>query len=136
MTVTAAQRQTVHQRAGGCCEYCRLQETDETSPFHIDHIVPIKHRGTDELDNLCLACYQCNAFKGPNMAAADSVTGAATFLFNPRTQSWQDHFRVNPDATLTGITPEGRVTIEVMSINEEARVQYRQEAMGIGEYPC
>jgi hypothetical protein len=98
--------------------------------------VPVKHRGTDDLDNLCLSCFQCNSFKGSNLAAADPVTGAATFLFDPRKQAWDDHFEINPDATLSGKTPEGRVTIEVMKINDERRVQYRQFAMSINEYPC
>jgi hypothetical protein len=136
MSVTAAQRKAVIERAGGCCEYCRLGETDAVPSFQIEHIVPVKHRGTDDLDNLCLSCYQCNAFKGPNMAAADPITGTATFLFNPRKQKWDDHFQLNPDATLTGMTPEGRVTIEVMRINDEKRVAYRQLAMMMGEYPC
>lgn len=136
MSITSAQRQAVLERARGCCEYCRLAETDAASPFHVDHIVPVKHRGADDLDNLCWACYQCNGFKGSNMAAADPITGKATFLFNPRKQNWDDHFRVNPDATITGITPEGRVTIDVMRINDEARVQYRQDALAMGEYPC
>ena len=136
MSITAAQRRMVIQRAGGCCEYCRLAATDELAPFHVDHIVPRKHHGTDELNNLCLACYMCNLFKGSNLAAADPVTGAATFLFNPRTQTWKDHFEVNPDATLTGKTPEGRVTIDVMRMNEDPQAQYRQLAMNLDEYPC
>lgn len=109
MSITAAQRRAVILRAGGCCEYCRLTEIDDIAPFHIDHIIPLKHDGTDDLDNLCLACYMCNLSKGPNMAAADPRTGAATFLFNPRTQIWDDHFEINPDATLTGKTGSGRM---------------------------
>jgi hypothetical protein len=126
----------VTARAGGCCEYCRLTANDETAPFQIDHIVPVKHGGTDALDNLCLACYQCNAFKGPNAAAADPLTQAPAFRFNPRMQEWDAHFRIEPDATLTGTTPEGRVTIAVLRINDEARVYYRQIATRAGEYPC
>lgn len=136
MSVTPARRQAVIQRAGGCCEYCRLMQTDNTSPFHVDHILPIKHRGTDDMDNLCLSCFQCNSFKGSNSAAADPLTGEAAFLFHPRQQAWDEHFQINEDATLSGKTPEGRVTIEVMRINDERRVQYRQFAMNIDEYPC
>ncbi len=136
MSITAAQRRAVIQRAGDCCEYCRLTEIDELAPFHVDHIVPRKNNGTDDLDNLCLACYMCNLFKGSNMAAADPLTGAAAFLFNPRTQIWDDHFTINPDAALTGKTPEGRVTINVMRMNAESQVQYRQFTMRTGEYPC
>lgn len=136
MSITSAQRQAVKQRAGGCCEYCRLKEIDEIPAFHIDHIIPVKHHGTDDLDNLALSCYQCNAFKGSNLAASDPSTGNATFLFNPRRQNWDDHFQLNPDAILIGKTPEGRVTVDVMRMNDEPRVQYRHFAMSIGDYPC
>lgn len=70
------------------------------------------------------------------MAAADPKTGSATFLFSPRNQDWDAHFMINSDATLTGKTPEGRVTVEVMRMNDEARVHYRRLAISIGEYPC
>jgi len=136
MTITSAQRRAVIQRAGGCCEYCRVEKTDETSPFHIDHIVPIKHHGADDVDNLCFSCYQCNAYKGPNMAAADPLTGKAEFLFDPRRQTWDDHFQINADATLSGKTPEGRVTVAVLKMNDESRVEYRLFAIRHGEYPC
>lgn len=136
MTIPAALRRAVIQRAGDCCEYCHLAKTDESSPFHVDHVIPTKHHGTDDLNNLCYSCFQCNSYKGPNMAAADPATGKAELLFNPRTQNWDDHFQINADATLTGKTPEGRVTIDVLRINEEPRVQYRRFAMRIGEYPC
>lgn len=136
MGISNTKREKVIRRAGRCCEYCRIAETDDIPSFHVDHIVPIKHQGNDDLDNLAWACYHCNSYKGSNMAAADPLTGEATFLFNPRTQVWEEHFKVNQNGILTGITAEGRVTIEVMRINEEARVQYRQLAISIGEYPC
>ena len=136
MTITTAQRRAVIQRAGNCCEYCRVQPADELAPFHIDHIVPLKHKGSDETDNLSWSCFQCNSFKGSNIAAADPQTGEATFLYNPRTQIWDEHFQINDDASLTGKTPQGRTTIEVMRINEDARIQYRLFAMSIDEYPC
>ena len=136
MTVSKAQRRRVIQRAGDCCEYCLLKQTDETSPFHVDHIVPVKHKGTDDFDNLCLSCFQCNSFKGSNVAAADPETGQPTFLYNPRKQNWDDHFQLKADASLIGKTPEGRVTIEVMRMNDDARVHYRQFAISINEYPC
>lgn len=135
MAITAEQRRTVFERAGQCCEYCRITRSNAISPFHIDHIVPLKHRGTDDLDNLCLSCYQCNIYKGSNMAA-DPRTGQPVFLFNPRRQSWNDHFRFHSDGRLVGLTPEGRTTIDVMWMNDESRVQYRQIAIKAGENPC
>jgi hypothetical protein len=136
VSVTSEQRQLIRERAGDCCEYCRVAQDERLSKFQIDHIIPIKHGGRDDTDNLCLACLKCNGFKGPNVAALDPITGEATKLFNPRQQQWEDHFQINLDARLTGITPEGRATINVFRINEESRVKHRQMAMMLGEYPC
>lgn len=41
------------------CVYCG--ETNE--PFHIDHIIPRSRGGSDELNNLALACATCNVSK-------------------------------------------------------------------------
>ncbi|MBZ0281281.1 MAG: HNH endonuclease [Anaerolineae bacterium] len=136
MTITAEQRQIIHALANKCCEYCRVAQDDRLSKFQIDHIIPVKHGGTDATENLCLACLKCNSFKGPNVAALDPATGEATKLYNPRQQSWEEHFQINPDASLIGISPEGRATIIVLRINEGSRVKQRRVAMNLGEYPC
>jgi hypothetical protein len=46
------------------CTYCRRTETDGIFDWHIDHIVPKSKGGTDERENLCKACMQCNLSKG------------------------------------------------------------------------
>lgn len=136
MTVTKKQRKAIRNLAKDCCEYCRVAEGDRLSKFHVDHIIPKKHGGSDEDDNLCLACLKCNGFKGPNVAALDPETGDATKLYNPRRQSWDDHFSINEDATIRGLSPEGRATINVLRINDEARVRHRHMAKLTGDYPC
>lgn len=136
MSITPEQRQTIRQMASNCCEYCHTAEMDHLSTFQIDHIIPRKHGGTDDTENLCLACIKCNGYKGPNVAALDPLTGAATKLFDPRHQPWQDHFRVNDDATIQGLSPEGRTTIAVLRINEPSRIQSRQELAEFGLFPC
>jgi len=60
----------------------------------------------------------------------------ATKLYDPRAQRWHEHFVINPDATLSGITPEGRATVIVLRFNEEGRVRYRLQALADGKYPC
>ncbi len=134
--LTDVQRQIIRELAGNCCEYCRVSQDDYLAKFQIDHIIPVKHNGSDDIDNLCLACLKCNGFKGPNVAALDPATGEATKLYDPRHQKWDEHFHINPDATLSGISPEGRATIVVLRINEENRVKQRRTAMILGEYPC
>lgn len=136
MSISGAQRKRIAERAGNCCEYCRVQETGRLNRLHVDHIIAIKHGGTDEDDNLSLACYKCNGYKGSNVAALDPATSEATKLYNPRRQKWDEHFQVNSDATLTGLTPEGRATIAVLRINDESRIRTRRVALMNGDYPC
>ena len=136
MAVTAEQRRTIIDQAGGCCEYCRIAEDDRLATFEIDHIIPLKHGGEDIDQNLCLACVPCNRFKGADVAAIDPLTNEATRLFNPRQQNWSEHFQINPDASLSGTTPEGRATVLVLRMNEAPRIEQRFGERLLGNYPC
>ncbi|MBZ0299126.1 MAG: HNH endonuclease [Anaerolineae bacterium] len=136
MTVSPSQRQFVRERARGCCEYCRLGQIGKTVPFHIDHIVPVKHGGSDDVDNLCLACYNCNAYKSHDLTGFDPVTGEITRLYHPRTQAWSDHFAIRNNLQIVGLTPEGRATVSVLKMNLEERLESRQALAEISEYPC
>jgi hypothetical protein len=136
MMVTSKQRQLVYARAGGCCEYCRVAESDRYSLFHIDHIIARKHGGTDDAENLCLACYKCNGYKGSHIAGIDPETDEATKLFHPRLQIWDDHFAIDEKARLIGLTPEGRVTIDIVRINNDDRQRQRYMLLRIQAYPC
>lgn len=128
-------RQRVIERANGCCEYCRMQVADRLLPFELDHIIAEKHGGATELDNLCLACFRCNGFKGSDIASADPETGKATFLFHPRRQQWEDHFRLE-DAVIQPLTPEGRVTVKLLRLNDSIQVAQRAALTAAGRYPC
>ena len=64
------------------------------------------------------------------------MTNDATRLFNPRQQNWQDHFLINPDASLSGNTPEGRATTLVLRMNESLRIEQRFDERLLGNYPC
>ena len=89
----ASVRKKVRTRAAKRCEYCQLHEEDSPLLAHqVEHIIPRKHGGSDELDNLAFACVACNLFKGPNLPGIDPDTGALTPLFHPRQQRWNDHF--------------------------------------------
>jgi len=136
MSINNAQRQLVRERAGNCCEYCRVSQSGRLVRFQVDHIMAIKHGGADIDSNLCLACYECNIYKGSNVAALDPLTGDAAKIFHPRQQTWDEHFRVKSDGTLAGLTPEGRTTIAVLRINNEERVKQRLGEFIVGDYPC
>src|SRR5438046_2461016 len=86
-------RELVRRRAAGFCEYCHLREEDTHPTHHIEHIIPKKHRGTDDPANLALSCERCNHNKGPNLTGIDPVSGEIVHLFHPRRDRWHEHFR-------------------------------------------
>src|SRR5437868_6679561 len=102
-----ALRQFVRDRADNRCEYCRLPQAYHELPFQIEHSVARKHRGDDSEENLALACYNCNAHKGPNIAGIDPFSQNLTRLFHPRQDRWDDHFAY-VGAELVGKTEVGR----------------------------
>ena len=83
-----------------------------------------KHHGSDELNNLAWACFQCNSCKGTDIAARDYTTGDLHPLFNPRTEQWNDHFRLN-GALIVGLTPVGRVTVDILQMNDPDQIRTR-----------
>ncbi|MDZ4765581.1 MAG: HNH endonuclease signature motif containing protein [Chloroflexota bacterium] len=128
-------RREVIARARNCCEYCLLNVNDHVFPFEIDHITSEKHLGLTESENLCLSCYDCNNAKGSDVAAADPLTKLATFLFHPRKQRWKDHFRLH-GAGIEPLTPEGRVTVFLLKLNDAERVIDRAGLIRLERYPC
>jgi hypothetical protein len=128
----ASRRQLVRARAGYRCEYCRIHEDAEPYSFHIEHIVPKKHEGTDRPENLAWSCQNCNLFKGANLAGLE--TDEVVALFHPRKQTWTRHFRWK-GPVLIGKTKCGRVTIRVLKINSKDRVDLRKLLITHGDFP-
>jgi len=130
----AALMRLVWQRAKRCCEYCRMRQEFDRTPFEIDHIIAGKHKGPTVAANLALSCFYCNSFKGSDIGGLDGVSGKLKPLFNPRRQQWSRHFRWE-GAYLIGRTPTGRVTIELLKINDPFRVELREELIDEGLFP-
>jgi hypothetical protein len=118
-------RELVEQRAGGACEYCRLPPYASVLPHQVDHIIGRQHHGSDDIENLCLCCIRCNLKKGPNIASVDPETRLITPLFHPRRHAWPEHLSLALDGALHGMTPEGRVTAQLLDMNEPSRVSLR-----------
>ena len=78
-------RQTVRERADHRCEYCCLPQSAEPFfAYHVEHIVARQHGGRDDSETLALACYHCNAHKGPNLSGLDPESGALVRLLGTR----------------------------------------------------
>ena len=131
----ASTRALVRSRAERRCEYCRLHENDvPLFSFHIEHIVPKKHGGTDDPKELAWSCHYCNLAKSSNLSGRDTVTSRIVVLFNPRRQRWDRHF-VWDGPRLVGRTPCGRATIAVLNMNAEHRIDLREMLIEAGRFP-
>jgi hypothetical protein len=128
-----ALRNAVWERAGSTCEYCRMPQHLDRVRFEVEQIIPEKHDGLTELQNLALSCFFCNRYKGPNLAGIDPETGQIVPLFHPRHDIWPDHFSWS-DARLVGRTSKARATIAVLRINDAARVAIRAVLIASGEF--
>ena len=134
--VTEEQRQTVAERAKGCCEYCQCQALFSPDSFSIEHIVPRSRAGASELSNLALSCQGCNNRKYTSVEAVDPVTGETVSLYHPRLQRWIDHFAWSPDFTLVlGLTPTGRATVEKLQLNRVSVVNLRRALRAVDKHP-
>jgi len=122
-------RSVVIARAKECCEYCGKPQVTFFA-HEVDHVIAQKHRGATTLDNLAFACFECNRYKGSDIASLDPQTDQLTPLFNPRIQEWNDHFRYD-QGVIIPLTPEGRVTVFLLRLNDSVRVQERV-ALGVG----
>jgi len=133
--ISSELRRQVLERAQTCCEYCRLSQQDSFFQFEIDHIIAEKHGGMNESQNLCLSCPDYNSFKGSDIGSIDRDTGRLTPLFNPREHVWSEHFRLD-DGVMEPLTPEGRVTVFLLRLNDPDRIADRKLLMDMGRYPC
>lgn len=128
-------RDDVTSRANKRCEYCQYPQEFSDSPLEIEHIVPRSADGPTEFNNLALACSHCNRHKATRQAGTDPLTGKDVRLFNPRIDDWIIHFLLNRGTgEIEGKTPIGRVTVEVLRMNDEQPIGARRLLMEIGVY--
>lgn len=134
--VSANKQRIVIERAQARCEYCQSRADYATETFAIDHIVPTSRGGSNEIDNLALACSGCNGRKYNKQEAPDPATEGLAFLFNPRQQKWAEHFCWNRDYTLMiGLTPTGRATIAALHLKRAGLVNMRDALYLLGKHP-
>jgi 5-methylcytosine-specific restriction endonuclease McrA len=131
--ISAELRQTIADRAKQLCEYCLIAEAQTFYGCEVDHIISVKHGGSSEADNLAYACAPCNRAKGSDVGSI-ARTGEFIRFFNPRTDRWAEHFRLD-GATIQPLTPIGEVTTRIFGFNETARLHEREEMIRFGIYP-
>ena len=132
--ISASLRQLVIERTGNRCEYCGLSQAGQAATFHIDHIIPLAEDGQTTEQNLALACVSCSLRKAPRLNAVDPDTGQEVPLYNPREQSWSEHFHWD-GVSLIGMTPTGRATVEALKMNRPIMLAIRAEEVLLNRHP-
>lgn len=136
MIISKKKRAEIEKRANDLCKYCRLPHKLSSSPFVIEHILPISKGGTDDLDNLALACSACNNSKYNKTEALDQTGKQKNLLYNPRKDIWKEHFAWNSDfSQIVGLSEKGKVTIETLKLNRERTVIIRKFLYLVGKHP-
>ena len=129
-------RARIRVQAKNQCGYCRSLQKYVLGPLEIEHIIPKAAAGTDDEENLWLACRLCNNFKGIQTHAKDPLTNRKTKLFNPRRQKWSRHFTWSDDgAYIIGITAFGRASVVALQLNNPYAVMVRQAWISVGWHP-
>lgn len=122
MSIPKSLYEAIRQRAQFRCEYCHYPELLSSAPLSIDHIQPQSLGGSDDFDNLALACRRCNERRYNFTTGIDPETETEISLFNPRQQQWSKHFIWTSSALkIVGQTATGRATCNRLDLNDERR---------------
>src|SRR5574341_2271969 len=126
----------VRLAAGYRCGYCLTHQRYAMLVLEIEHIIAKAKGGTDDEENLWLACRLCNNAKGVQTHSYDPITGRRVRLFNPRKQKWRRHFCWSDDGThVIGRTACGRATVVALNLNNEIGLVVRRNWVSAGWHP-
>lgn len=128
-------RQKIIKQARNRCGYCLGEQRYILVPLEIDHLLPTAKGGTDDEENLWLACPLCNAYKGTKTHGVDLQTRRKVSLYNPRKQHWKRHFIIVNGVRIVGKTAIGRTTIFALRMNNRISITVRQNWFLAGWYP-
>jgi hypothetical protein len=126
-------RRDIRSRAGGHCEYCRMEEALLVWGCEVDHILSRKQGGATELSNLAFSCARCNRAKGTDIGSVHPESEDIVRLFNPRRDRWDEHFRID-GPRIVGLTLIGQVTATLLQFNHDERLLERERLQQAGRF--
>jgi hypothetical protein len=134
--ISATLRQRVAETARFRCGYCLTSQRIIGPLLEIEHIIPEALGGSSEEDNLFLACPMCNSHKSNRINAVDPENLMTVPLFNPRTDSWGEHFEwIDEGTVIHGKTPKGRATVAALNMNHPDVIAARRLWVMAGWHP-
>lgn len=126
----------IRTQAKNCCGYCLVPQKLVSYKLEIEHLFPQGLGGTNEEENLWLACRQCNLIKGIKTKGLDPITLERVKIFNPRKQIWSEHFAFSEDKSeIIGKTPCGRATVLALQLNSDLQKTAREFWRLTGIFP-
>ena len=129
-------RTQVEQDGKQRCGYCLSQRLILGRPLSIDHIIPESKGGKTEQENLWIACRRCNEFKGDQTEKYDFISDEIVPLFNPRTQTWSEHFGWSENGTeIVAKSAVGRITVIALNLNNDDIKRAREIWVLTGLHP-
>lgn len=132
---SSAERAFVELRAGRNCEYCKSPMDFTAEIFHIEHIIPLSKGGSNELSNLALSCSGCNMRKSHRVSNLYQHGNEFPF-FNPRIDTWTDHFVWSDDfALIIPVTKIGEVTLDALTMNRNSIINLRKALVRYDVFP-
>ena len=127
-------REQVRKRANERCEYCHIPEGFTHFSHQVDHIIPPRHGGVDEIQNLAWACFYCNNNKGTDIATYDLNSRQPVFLYNPYFDEWSEHFTINENGYIIANSSKASGTIRLLKMNNYKRVEIRKLLLNSGRW--
>ena len=132
--ISSKLKELVTNRAKSRCEYCHLNANYSYFPFHIEHIISLKHGGKTIASNLAFSCPLCNVSKGSDIATFLDNPNELVRFFNPRTDNWHDHFHTENTGLLVAKSQIGRATIKIFNFNHPDSIIERHEMIRFGVF--
>lgn len=136
LKISNEQREQIKIRASNSCEYCLSQDKYAPHSFTVDHILAQSLGGTNNLGNLAYCCFLCNRLKTNKKLLLDPNSLEWFPIYNPRIHKWSEHFMWNEETVLIiGKTSIGILTINVLKLNREKLIEYRESIIPFGTHP-
>ena len=115
----------VRQRFHRACGYCGITEISSGGLLTVDHYHPRSIGGSDDLDNLIYACFNCNQYKHVFWPIVERVARQHRILL-PLFDDFSLHFQLNEQSgILEPITSTGRFHITLLHLNRPQLVKHR-----------
>ena len=127
-SITQSTKTFVAERANYKCEYCLISEKLSFYKFQIEHIISLKHGGSNKKENLAYCCPECNYSKGTDVGTY--ISNKLTRFFNPRLDIWNDHFDLK-NGEIIAITDIGEATVASLKFNQIDRLIFREQLISL-----